>query len=137
MDNRYIDKTASFNGDFYTYATGNWKKFHKQPDDEPRWSQFDVLDRQVTDQLKEIITSLDETNPFQKKMKDYFRMFTDYDRRNREKAEPLRKYIEKIRGFTTKDEILRYVVEELDSEFFISIALAPDEKDPDWYKVHT
>lgn len=132
----YIDNKYNPGDDFFSHCTGNWIKKHPQPDDHPSWSTFDVLDEEVTKQLDNLIHNLDESDPIQKKMKIFLDVMTDYDRRNRERFEPLHKYINKLHSLKTKEEILRFCNQELGIEMFLDIGVAPDFKNATHYEVH-
>lgn len=136
MHQEYYDNKYNPGDDFFKHVTGHWIDYHPQPDDKPSWGTFDVLDEEVTKKLDDIIHNFDESDPMQKKMKMFLDVMTDYDRRNRERFEPLHKYINKLHSLKTKDEILKFCIGELGVDMFVSIGVSPDFKNSNHYEVH-
>jgi predicted metalloendopeptidase len=83
MDVRYINTEIDPRDDFYGFAAGRWSEYNEQPADEPAWSNFEVVEERVTERLRDMLKSLDESDAMQRKIAAYQRIYTNYERRNR------------------------------------------------------
>ena len=135
MNKDYVNKDIKPSEDFYGFAAGNWSVYNKQPDDEPSWGNFDVLEETVTKRLRDIIDTLDDDDPMQQKMNSYMRVYTNYKRRNDEGIRPLLPYIEKLRMMTSKEELLEWYTKTFMSDLFCNISLFQDLKDSTRFEV--
>lgn len=135
MDSRYINTEINPKEDFYAFAAGKWPDYNPQPADEPRWSNFDVIDENVTNRLKELFDSLDENDPMQHKIASYKRIYTNYEKRNDEGISVLRPYIEHISTFNSKLELLKWFTQEFNEDLFCSVYITQDLMDSTRHEV--
>ena len=136
MDKKYLNETINPKDDFYGFATGSWHNYHPQPDDEPSWGNFDLIEKTVTERLRDVFSSLDESDPMQAKIAAYRRVYTNYDKRNAERTEPLEKYISQIQTKNSKEELLEWFTREFEEDLFCSISLFQDMQDSTRYEVY-
>lgn len=133
MNIKYINKKVKPGTDFFKFATGNWIEHHPQPDDKPSWGSFDVLSETVQQQLYDMIKSNYESyhpsmTAEQKRMVEFFWLMTDYERRNKEDISVLKPYIEKLNSLNSVNDILKFCISDMGSQFFISVGVSPDMK---------
>lgn len=137
MDIRYLDNSISPKNDFYRFATGKWASLHPQPEDEPSWGNFDVIENKVILQLKDIFDNLDVNDPMQKIINDFKRVYTDYGRREFEGLTILKRYVARMRSETAdKINLLKWYTKEMNSDLFCSLYLAQDMEDSTRYEVY-
>ncbi len=127
-----LDTTARPGDDFARYATGHWIDNNPQPAMFPRWGSFTKLADDNTNQLAELIQGIaaqqNEKGSVAQKIGDLYNMAMDSVRLNAEGAEPLKPYLEKLRGLQTREELFALMFAEHDNLFF-GIYNGADEKD--------
>lgn len=132
----FIDYSIKPGDDFYKYATGKFTDIYPQPADHPRWGIFDVLeDETVLMQLKSIIDNLNPEIPIQKKIIDYLKVWRSPERQAPGMG-PLLPDVERIRACQTKDEVLSLLIDELNTELFCSVRIAPDMVESQNYEIY-
>lgn len=116
---------------FSQYASGNWCKLHERPADYAIWGAFYGIDVNCTNQLKELILDLaskeHEYGSVAQKVSDLYNLKMDSVRLNTEKAEPLKKYLDKINSLSTREEFINYTAKEHDCLFW-GMGVTPDQK---------
>lgn len=123
--------------DFYRYACGNFQKEFMQPDDYPSWTFFDVLDEEVIiGRLREIMDTLDTSNPLQKKMSDYLSLLRDPRNQLPETMEIIRPYIERIRSFSDKEMLFEYAARKLNLMIPVDVSIVPDPENSTHYEIY-
>lgn len=135
MDVRYINKDINPRDDFYGFAAGHWADYNQQPADEPSWSNFEVIEERVTERLRDILQSLDVNDKMQRKMAAYQRIYTDYERRNREGVAPLLPYLEKVKQFNDKQQLLEWYTRTFNDDLFCSLNISQDLIDSTRYEI--
>lgn len=137
METKFLNTEIDPKDDFYGFATGKWAEYNPQPEDEPSWGNFDVIENNVLLQLKELFASLDENDPMQKIISDYKKVYTDYDRRAKEGLTILKTYVTRMRNETSdKIGLLKWYTTEMNSNLFCSLYLAQDMMDSTRYEVY-
>jgi len=135
MDVKYINKDINPRDDFYGFAAGHWADYNQQPADEPSWSNFEVIEERVTERLRNILQSLDVNDKMQRKMAAYQRIYTDYERRNKEKIAPLLPYLEKVKQFNDKRQLLEWYTRIFNDDLFCSLNISQDLIDSTRYEI--
>ena len=81
IDTQYIDNTVRAQDDFYRYVNGKWLASTEIPPDKSRYGSFDKLNDDTLDQLRSVVerlqTSVDATDPDQRKIADLYASFMD------------------------------------------------------------
>ena len=132
LDYTNLDTTVRPGDNFAEYATGNWIKNNPQPAIFPRWGSFTKLGDDNTKQLAELIQGIaaqqNEPGSVAQKIGDLYNLSMDSTRLNAEGYEPLKPYLEKLRGLQTREELFQLMYAEHDDLFF-GIGIGADEKD--------
>lgn len=137
MNIDYLDRSVNPGEDFYKFATGNWIKYNKQPDDKPSWGSFDVLAENVLVQLRDLIDEMKNDNDvISRKISDFHSVMTNYDKRNSEGFAPLKVHLDKIDSLERKEDVHKYLVREMLTEIFFSTGIGPDNKNAVHNEVH-
>lgn len=114
--------------DFYKFATGKWIDFNPQPDEYPCWCNFTKLDDVNINKINDIILNPDDSILSQK-MNKLYNIVMNYNRRNAEGLEPLKKYInEKIYPIATYEEFYKFIATE-HCPLLFSLFIDIDSKD--------
>lgn len=129
MENKYIDNTVNPGDDFFKYATGHWIDCHPQLPEYPRWNTFTILREENLERINKIIKNPGNSEIGQK-IKSYYKIFSNWDKRNEDGILPLKQFLYKnVYSLFTREEIIEYCAKEQWSLFF-SLQLAPDFKNP-------
>lgn len=143
MDIKFLDRDVNPGDNFYKFAAGNWINYNKQPDDQPAWGTFDVINDKVDRQLYDLITKdlleaskKPDCDIMTRKISDYYNILTNYDKRNKEGISVLKPYLDKFKSFNTKEEIMKYFIKDMLSFAFFRFSLDTDRKNSKHYEVH-
>lgn len=146
IDKKNLDPNTKPGQDFYEYACGGWMAANPLPGEYSRYGTFDVLRENAKKQLQELIINL-ENNPETKvkgtnaqKVSDLFAQGMDSVRLNREGAQPMVPYLEKINSadLSTKKgvaEMLGWMHRGIGSPLFGS-GVGADAKNSDMNILH-
>ena len=144
IDKENLDPTINPKNDFYLYACGGWIKQNPLTDEFSSFGTFDKLRENARNQVKELITGLQnqpeasQKGSIAQKISTLYELGMDEKRLNSEGAEPLRPYIDKIKNLDLKNDLSAFVGEMhlgIDSPFFSS-GVGPDPKDSNIYILH-
>ncbi len=126
LDTTSIDETIAVGEDFYGHVNKGWQQAHPLTAEHARYGQFNVLDEQNQERVKEIVTTLDETNPqagsVAFKVSTFYNQAMDTVRRNNEGASPiladLRKIEESAEDDNAMTDLFMWMHSEHGSPFF-------------------
>ena len=126
LDTTSIDETIAVGEDFYGHVNKGWQQAHPLTAEHARYGQFNVLDEQNQERVKEIVTTLAETNPqagsVAFKVSTIYNQAMDTMRRNNEGASPiladLRKIEESAEDDNAMTDLFMWMHSEHGSPFF-------------------
>lgn len=105
-----MDLQAKPGTDFYDYATGGWRKAHPLTAEYASYSQFESLQENNQEQLKQLILelsgTLQEKGSLGQKIGSLYKLAMDSVRLNKEGWEPIRPTYERIRAVKSKTEFI-------------------------------
>ncbi len=138
-----LDPNVAPGDNFYLYACGGWMKNHPLTAEFSRFGTFDQLRENARVQLQDLITNL-ANNPESKvkgtnaqKVSDLYAMGMDSVRLNKEGAEPIKPFVDKINGLSRENlaDILSWMHNGVTSSFF-STGVGTDSKNSDRNILH-
>lgn len=103
IEQSYIDKSVRPQDDFYHFANGQWIKSNPVPASESRWGSFNELEQQNLEKLKGILKDLENNgnrNQGEENLLNFYRAYTQTDRRNTEKMGFVSKELKSIDEIT-------------------------------------
>lgn len=126
LDTTSIDETIAVGEDFYGHVNKGWQEAHPLTAEHARYGQFNVLDEQNQERVKEIVTSLAETNPEEGsvafKVSTIYNQAMDTVRRNSEGASPILADLKKIEETAEDDksmtDLFMWMQSDYGSPFF-------------------
>lgn len=126
LDTTSIDETIAVGEDFYGHVNKGWQEAHPLTAEHARYGQFNVLDEQNQERVKEIVTSLGETNPEEGsvafKVSTIYSQAMDTVRRNSEGASPILADLKKIEETAEDDksmtDLFMWMQSDYGSPFF-------------------
>ena len=131
-----MDRSVKPGDDFFRYAEGSWLKTAAiQPDKAGAGYNYDLPDQAEID-VREIVEDAQRnpTTPLARQIGAMYAAWMDEAGIERRGLAPLKPYLAKIDGVTTRDELVRLMAEPAYASP-ISIDIEPDEKDPTRYTV--
>ncbi|MBD5357066.1 MAG: M13 family metallopeptidase [Bacteroides sp.] len=143
IDRNNLDTKVNPSDNFYLYACGGWMKNNPLTPEYSRFSTFDQLRENARVQLQDLITNL-ANNPESKikgtnaqKVSDLYALGMDSVRLNKEGAQPLKPFIDKINGFSKENlaHLLAWMHTGVSSSFF-STGVGTDSKNSDRNILH-
>lgn len=142
LEFEYIDTTANPKEDFYQFACGEWLKNNPIPEEESRWSSFNVLADRNNNILNNILEKA-STGKYKKGsanqlIGDYYASFMDTVKRNAQGIALLKPEIENIEKITTKEDLIKSIAHLHDRgvSAFWSTYVSQDSKRNSKYRLH-
>ena len=138
MNKDYINKDIKPGDDFFGFATGKWAELNPKPDDEAQWDSWNIIENKVKRQNREILDDIIKnpaTDVMSYKIATFYKIMTNYDKRDSEGVRVMLPYINKIMSFNTKDEIIEFCQKELAYNFLLCVECVPDFKNSTHYEV--
>ena len=135
IDPANMDTTVSPGADFYKYANGNWIKNNPIPEIYSVYGSFHKLDEDNTNMLKELFeearTSKDATPGSElQKIGDFYASGLDTVSIEKEKLQPLDKYLAEIASIKDSKDLLKQIaiMHSIQSDPLFNLYSAQDEK---------
>jgi putative endopeptidase len=132
LDLADMDRTANPCVDFYQYVCGGWMKNNPIPSDQASWSVYAKLaneNRQLLWGILQQDAQLQNRNPVQQKIGDYFAACMDTDAINARGLAPLQPELDRIAAIETRDQLAAFLRHGSDEHglYFLN---AGSEQDP-------
>ena len=113
-----LDKSVRPADDFFTFATGGWKKRNPLPAAFSRFGSFDQLqennNKRINTILSDLLKKQGKEGTVEKKLGDFYRLAMDSVRRNKEGVSPVRPLLDEMEEAKTLSDLraiqLKYVV---------------------------
>lgn len=109
IDSANFDFTVNPTDDFFRFVNGNWMKNNPIPDEESRWSAFNVLN---LENQKKLLTLLEEaqsgkhSESYWKQIGDFYASGMDTSKIESDGIKPLKPYFDKIESIAGKQELV-------------------------------
>ena len=106
-------QNSSVKDNFYLYVNQEWLNNNKIPDDQKRWSNFNILDENNKEKVKELVSNSykSDNNDF-KKVGILYHQGINIDERNKNNNLDINYYLDKINNIKNKDEMKKLLYEE-------------------------
>ena len=138
----YMDLTVLPKDDFYHYANGTWMKNNPIPEEESRWSSFNVLADENTKTLHNILLEAMKEpgvkGSANQLIGDYYASFMDTNLRNKNNIEPITKYLELISSINDKEDLQEALVlfQNTGISNLFHLYVSQDKKNNELHRVH-
>jgi putative endopeptidase len=142
IEQQYFSKSVSPGEDFYEYVNQGWLNQTDIPADRSDYGTFTVLNDRTQDQIRALIekAAAEKADPGTdaQKVGDFFKSFTNVERRNQVGLSPLKPLLQKIEAIDSRDalgatmgELLRYGIAGPMVTY-----ISPDARRSDQYAVY-
>ncbi len=136
-----MDRSADPSADFYTYATGGWRKSNPVPADKAIWTSFDELrdrNRTLLRAILEACASRSESDPVRRMLGDFYAAAVDTGTRDRLGFAPVREDLDRIASAGSVAELVRVVARFHEDEIsgLFHAFVRPDRRDSTVYSLY-
>jgi putative endopeptidase len=133
IDKTNLDLTLRPQDNFYDFATSGWRKNNPLTGEYSRYGVFDKLGQQVLKQVQDLIleASKNPSNDLEKKIGIIYNQAMDFDKRNKDGIEPIKKDFSEIDNIKNMAEYLGKA-HRVDSPFWGTF-ITNDARDSDHY----
>lgn len=109
----YLDRAVRPQDDFFMFSNGTWVKNNPVPPSESRWGSFNELEQSNNAKLLKLLDSLALNNQSLegKLLGNYYRSYTDMEKRNNLGIQPLLSELKKVDECNSKADLQRIVSE--------------------------
>jgi len=142
LDFLFMDTTTSPNDDFYQFANGTWLAENPIPDEESRWSSFNVLSDRNNGVLRDILekakADLGEKGSATYLIGNYYISFTDTLTRNEKGHGPIDSYLSEINSVADVDGLVHQIAKlhSIGVRNTFGMHIEQDAKQIELYRVH-
>jgi putative endopeptidase len=142
LEFEYMDTTVSPRNDFYEFACGDWLKNNPIPEEESRWSSFNVLGERNNNVLKEILENASskefDNGSAHQLIGDYYTSFIDTVKRNKQGIKYLKPELAHIDKIESREDLIKEIahLHDIGVPAFFSCYVAQDAKRNTKYRLH-
>jgi putative endopeptidase len=108
-----LDTTVNPIDDFYQYATGGWLKNNPLPDEESRYGSFDVLAKETSQKVNDLITKLkeQENEPYsiEWKIEKFYSLGMDSVKLDNDDQKPIISELNRVDAITNKEDLIKEI----------------------------
>ncbi len=128
-----MDKNVSAGEDFYQYASGNWAKHTKIPDDKSNYGMFNILTDLSQARVKSILEKAKDEEG--SKIGDAYASYLDIETIESKGLEPIKAWLDSIRAIESKEDYTKILIEARKNGVGTPVAnfVGQDSKNPDRY----
>ncbi len=113
IEKEYISKTLSPAEDFYEFVNEGWLKSTEIPSDRSNYGSFSAIDDAAKEAIRKIIEEAAAEKAAQgteaQKVGDFYRSYTDIEKRNELGIKPIEPLLEEVRAASTPEEMASLV----------------------------
>ena len=140
IETAYIDIAIKPGDDFYQYALGTWLDTTTQPENEPLYSVFSILNNRSNNQVRRLIEELTSKSncpgSIEQKIADYYSSYLDVAAINAKGLEPARADLDAITRIKTHDEVAEFMFGRQRINRYLITWVGADQKAPDEHIVY-
>lgn len=108
-----LDTTICPRVDFYQYATGGWQKNNPLPDDESIFGSFNLLAKETSKKVNDLIVGLAETNPeknsIEWKISTFYSLGMDTVKIENDGIKPIKDYLKEINKIENNTDVIKQI----------------------------
>jgi putative endopeptidase len=134
LDWKNLDSTAQPSKDFYQFVCGNWLKNNPIPEEESRWSNFNLLEKQNNIILREIVedaaSKTSGRTTVEERVGNYYFAFTDTLTRNKLGITPILDILNDIAAIQSINDLENQIIQlhKIGFNVGFNAGVSPDSK---------